>query len=183
MEKKELLIRRAKNQEDWKKVEGLYMTAFPEEERRPFSIIQNRTEEGKSDVWMLEDEDFAGLAITMNGDDIVILDFFAIADEKRGCGYGSIALKELQDMYRDYRFILEIERPDIPSENQEDRIRRKAFYLRNGMKALDIPVNLFGVEMELLANDCEVTFEEYKNVYRSYLGELAEENVKQGIEY
>lgn len=175
-------IRRAKTIKDWLRMHNLYRKAFPANERKPFAMIIRKTISGQWDSWVLTDSQnqFLGLATTVNWKDIVLLDYFAIAEEKRNSGYGSEALKKLQECYHNKKFILEIERADQPSDNSEERVRRKAFYLRNGMEALGILVCLFGVEMELLAYNCKVSFEEYKGMYVGILGDLAIKNVKQG---
>ena len=174
-------LKRAVTRKDWKQIKKLYMTAFPKCERKPLAIIWYKQCKKTADVWMLEDEgEFIGLAITMNGSDLVLLDYFAIDDSKRGKGYGSKVLKLFQERYADYRFFLEIERTDVEADNIEERKRRKAFYLQNGMTELNVHAVLFGVKMELLGYQCEVSFEEYRNFYISNYGNLAKKNVVKG---
>ena len=85
---------------DWYKIKKLYMRAFPLNERKPFKLIKQKAKGSMSDVWMLdEDGEFLGLAITMNADDLVLLDYFAIHEKKRSVGCGSKALKLLQEKY------------------------------------------------------------------------------------
>ena len=173
-------LKKATTLKDWKKIRKLYMSAFPACERKPLSVIRYKQHKKAADVWVVEDEgEFVGLAITMNGLDLVLLDYFAIDDFKRGKGYGSKALKLLQETYADYRFFLEIERTDVEAENIEERKRRKSFYLQNGMMELKVHAVLFGVEMELLGYQCKVSFEEYRNLYVSNYGNLARKNVIQ----
>ena len=172
-------LKRVTTYKDWKKIKKLYMSAFPSSERKPLSIIRYKQLKKAADVWMIEEKcDFVGFAITMNGTDMVLLDYFAIDDGYRGMGYGSKALKLLQEMYADYRFFLEIERTDVEADNLEERKRRKAFYLQNDMAELNVYAILFGVEMELLGYHCEVSFEEYRNLYISNCGRIAQKNVK-----
>ena len=167
---------------DWKQIKNLYMTAFPACERKPLTVIRYKQHKKVADVWMLEDEgEFIGLAITMNGPDLVLLDYFAIDESKRGNGYGAKALKLLQEIYADYRFFLEIERIDVEADNIEERKRRKSFYLKNGMTELKVYAVLFGVEMELLGYQCKVNFEEYHNLYVSNYGKIAEKNVIKSV--
>lgn len=174
-------VRQVKNKQDWKNLKKLYKTAFPRNERKPLFLIKRMKKKGCADIWVLENNDeFVGLAMTMQTKDTVLLDYFAIETDKRNCGYGKQSLEILQDIYKSYRFILEIERPDIESENQRDRKRRKDFYLSNGMQELDVKIKLFGVEMELLGKNCELSFSEYKNLYIQCLGKKIAANVKQG---
>ncbi len=173
-------LKKATTLKDWKKIRKLYMSAFPSCERKPLSVIRYKQHKKAADVWVVENEgEFVGLAITMNGPDLVLLDYFAIDDFKRGKGYGSKALKLLQETYADYRFFLEIERIDVEADNIEERKRRKSFYLQNGMMELKVHAVLFGVEMELLGYQCKVSFEEYRNLYVSNYGNLARKNVIQ----
>ena len=98
---------------------------------------------------------------------MVLLDYFAIAPESRGQNVGSTALKMLFERYKNKRFILEIENTEIESDNLEERKRRKAFYLKNGMSVMPYKVNLIGVEMEILTRNCDVTYEEYYSIYEN----------------
>lgn len=150
------------------KVEALYLSAFPLSERKPFSVITDLRKAGMVEIISIEDDNgvFLGLAITAFYRDLALLDYFAIADDVRGHGIGSTALQLLKERYADKRFFIEIETTEGESENHEERVRRKAFYERNGMTVLPYVVNLFGVEMEMLSADGkEIRFEEYHQMY------------------
>lgn len=58
--------------------------------------------------------------------------FFAIDQSLRSQGYGSSAIKELIRRYPELQLILDFEEIDEKAENNNQRIRRKQFYLRNG---------------------------------------------------
>nr|MBQ8253220.1 hypothetical protein [Lachnospiraceae bacterium] len=83
----------------------------------------------------------------------------------------------LQEKYSDRRFFLEIESVDKPSSKLPERLRRKKFYLANGMQELGVNVKLFGVDMELLGYNGKVSFEEYRNLYFTAYGNWAAWNV------
>lgn len=171
-------LREIKSRRDWYDIKKLYKEAFPASEKRPFRMIRRKYRTGEADVLAIEkDGEFAGLAITMNGKDMVLLDYFAICSDRRNEGIGAITLKALQDRYSDRRFFLEIENADNPGEGQEERVRRKRFYLANGMKELGVQVSLFGVDMELLGYECRVDFEEYRELYQSVYGKRAAKRV------
>lgn len=163
---------------DWWKIKKLYREAFPANERKPFVMIKKKHATKEADVWILdEDGQFIGIAITMNVKDRVLLDYFAIDGKKRGNGYGSASLKLLQEYYRGKRFFLEIERVDVEADNLADRKRRKSFYLANQMTELSVNCKVFGVDMELLGYQCEVSFEEYFEVYDSIYGPWASKHI------
>lgn len=109
---------------------------------------------------------------------MVLLDYFAIAEDYRGQGEGSEALMLLQALYSDKKFFLEIEEPDETAENQKERLRRKAFYLRNGMQETGIRIKLFGVPMEILATDSSLNFEQCAKLYRALYGPMYQKVVE-----
>ena len=79
---------------------ALYRTAFPRSERKPFGIILRMAREGRADLWTIRHRGrFAGLAATVNGPDIVLLDYFAVKRSLRGRGVGSAALMQLEKQY------------------------------------------------------------------------------------
>ena len=166
---------------DWCKIYRLYQTAFPANEKKPFSMIRSMCKKGKSDVWYcVENGKFAGLVITINGPDKILLDYLAVAKNRRGQGIGSLILKKMREQYAGKGVFLEIEIVDEAAENYEERKRRKQFYLSNGMTPMNVFVELFGVDMELLGFDCYLSFEEYHDFYRYNYSAWAAEHVKRG---
>lgn len=156
------------------KIKKLYNSAFPKSEKKPFWLICKKQKQGITDIFYLEENNkFCGLAITILFKNIVLLDYFAIAKSSRCKGHGSEALIELQKYYGDKIFILEIESTKITAENQNERIRRKSFYKRNGMTETGIGINLFGVEMEVLSNGTDLTYDEYFEIHKNYMGNKA----------
>ena len=151
------------------KIENLYLSSFPKNERKPFPLILEKCNQGLMEILTIESDDcdFLGLAITIIYNDMVLLDYFAISPESRGKNVGSTALKMLFKMYKSKRFILEIENTEIECKNSEERKRRKAFYLKNGMTQMPFKVNLLGVQMEILTHNAKVTFEEYYSIYKN----------------
>ena len=157
----------------------LYDSAFPEEEKKPMRLMLEKRRAGYFEILAIVDEGdaFAGLAITVKCGGLVLLDYFAIAPELRGGGIGSLALKLLREKYPDRRLILEIESTLCPSDNPEQRNRRKRFYLTNGMRPMPYRVYLFGVEMELMTFGGEVSFDEYHSLFVEVYGNSAAKRV------
>lgn len=144
-------------------------------------MIRTMYKKRKSDVWYCEDTGkFAGLVITINGPDKVLLDYLAVAKKRRGQGIGSGILQKMREQYAGKGVFLEIELVDKSAENYEERRRRKQFYLTNGMTPMNVFVELFGVDMELLGFDCYLDFEEYHDFYRDNYNAWAAEHVKRG---
>ena len=153
-------------------IQTLYLEAFPKEERKPFSLLLQTREKGQSEILAIENEqnDFLGLAITAKHKDMVLLDYFAISSRQRSNGIGSKAFQNIKHRYADKRFFLEIERTDIAADNQMQRQKRKNFYIKNGMQNVPFMVNLLGVEMEILAHNCQLKYEDYFNLYHTLFG-------------
>ena len=162
-----MILRNTIDPQDLNEIHELYLTAFPQNERKPFPIILQKCKENSMEILKIEDDDgsFIGLVIMILYKDLAILDYFAIDTPKRNKGFGSQVLSMLNRRYSDRRMILEIEDPDAPSDNTSERIRRKAFYLRNHMTLMPFKVNLFTVEMLILTNGKDVTFEEYHDIF------------------
>ncbi len=163
----------------WINIYRLYQEAFPTSEKKPFSMIRSMRKKGKSDIWYCEEDGrFAGLVITINGPDKVLLDYLAVAKRRRGQGAGSKILQKMREQYAGKGVFLEIEVVTESADNFEERKRRKQFYLSNGMTEMNVFVKLFGVDMELLGFDCFLTFEEYHDFYRDNYNEWAAAHVE-----
>ena len=162
-------------------VYALYMDAFPEIERKPIPLIEEKVAEGTSEVFsIMEEDEFVGFAIFVVGEDKVLLDFFAIHPDKRCGGYGSKVFPLFFAQYPGKIFILEIEDPNATDVDEKElaiRGRRKAFYLRQGMISMPFLIDLFGVEMEVLTNGYQVDFPEYHGLIRGVYGPIIDEKI------
>ena len=175
-----MILRETYASYDLERIENLYLRAFPLDERKPFPVILEKCREGSMQILKAEDEnhDFLGLVIMILHNDLAILDYLAMDESCRNKGYGSQILSLLNERYADYRMILEIENPDVPSDNTAERIRRKGFYLRNGMIMMPFEVDLFGVEMLILTNGEHVTFDEYHSIFVDVFSPLISEKIR-----
>lgn len=159
-------IRQADRRER-KLMKRLYLRAFPKAERKPFGMICRMAAKGLMETLVIVDRGYmVGLAITARYKDLVLLDYFAVSEAFRGQNYGSRALELLKKRYEGERFILEIEIPEEKASNHQQRVRRKNFYLKGGMKETGIQVLLCGVPMELLTDGSAVSYEEYHDIYK-----------------
>lgn len=162
---------------DWLRIRLLYRRAFPRYERKPFAIIRRMHKEGRTDIWLAErDGRFAGLAATINGGDTILLDYFAVAKGLRGQGVGSAFLQTLLAQYAGKGLFVEIEAADRDDPTAE-KLRRKQFYLRNGLEDMHVVAILFGVRMELLGRNCHLDFDGYQDFYRTHYNPWAAEHV------
>ena len=159
---------------------ALYRAAFPREERKPFSVILRMAKRGRADLWTIRhDGRFAGLAATVNGQENILLDYFAVREVLRGRGVGSAALKCLKGHYAHKGFFVEIESTFGPSENPQERQKRKGFYVNCGLIPMDTEADVFGVRMELLGVRCHLDFEQYRNFYRDDYSPWAADHIRE----
>lgn len=163
----------------WADIYKLYEKAFPASEKKPFSMIVKMYRKGTSDVWRFtRNGKFAGLIITINGSDHVLLDYLAVEEKQRGIGIGTEILRQMRQQYPGKGVFLEIESVYEDCSNREERIRRKHFYEKSGMKSMDVFVWLFGVKMELMGFDCRLTYEDYHTFYRDNYNRWAADHIQ-----
>ena len=157
-----------------KQIKRLYETAFPKEERAPLFFLYYKTKKENYNFYAIVDEDdFAGLIYTMEDAGMVYVFFFAIADEKRGKGYGSKVLAMMKDKYPGHTITLMIEdMQEKDADNYEQRIRRLNFYERNGFTQLHIHIKEADVRYELLGTQKGVTQKGFLQLMKNYLGGL-----------
>lgn len=148
----------------------VYYDSFPKSEQKPMRFLLRSGKKKKLDLFLLrEDGENLGLTVTVPYRDLVLVYYLAVDPDKRGRGIGSQVMALWQAQYPGKRIFLEIERPEDGAENQAQRLRRKAFYLRNGLKETGLTVSVFGVPMEVLSLNGPLTFREYHSVYRHIL--------------
>ena len=163
----------------WAEVYVLYQKAFPKSEKKPFSMILSMYRKGKTHVWRFErNGSFAGIIITINGGDTILLDYLAVAETRRGTGIGSEILKLMREEYAGKNVFLEIESVYEDCDNKAERLRRKHFYEKCGMESMDVFVWLFGVKMDLMSFGCKLTYEEYHAFYRDNYNQWAADHIQ-----
>ena len=93
--------------------------------------------------------------------------YFAVKEELRGKGYGQGILTALLDRYRNEKpFIIDIESPlQADAPNPEQRQRRHAFYVRNGMKDTPTSRTFENVTFTIMTNSDEpFTQQDYDDI-------------------
>ncbi len=154
-------------------IQKIYQYSFPKVERKPFEMILQKHEEGMADILGLKDGAvLCGMAATMRFEDKVLLDYLAVDRDMRGRGYGTIALKRLQEMFRDKQIILEIETVKEETPQIEMRRARKHFYLKNGLKEAGIYADVYSAKYEILSFSGEVDYEAYSAIYKGVYGDF-----------
>lgn len=134
---------------------------FPEAEIKPLSLLLSLYDRGLNRSLVLSDGTqslaYAILEKPLFGD-VWLLDYLAVDGEARGRGIGSEVLSRLPAAVPEATAILaEIERIDAAEdeESRETRIRRKRFYLRNGLDETGVYTRADGgLDYEILSLPC-----------------------------
>lgn len=149
-------------------IKRLYIDSFPQNERRNFDSLMTMGD-GKSEIIALYDGDiFCGFVSLLNGNVISHIIYFAIEEELRGNGYGSESLKAIHEYQSGRRVIVDIERETETAPNNEQRRRRKQFYLRNGYEETEIKYNWRNEDYEILSFGGNVTEEEFDAFWEEF---------------
>ena len=113
----------------------LYESAFPDEERIPWDDLLRLVREMPLEfAEYREDVELLGLTIVYPRPSFNWFWYFAVREELRGRGIGQRILTRLIARYGNSANILDMESPDQPCDNVEQRRRRHGFYLRNGFR-------------------------------------------------
>lgn len=157
---------------------------FPKSELKSLSMIQSFMEKGIYTIYGLyDDEELLAYAMFMNNKEsgFQLLDYFACNRKYRSKGYGSKLLQMLkQEDKISQGYIIEVETVRTAQNEEEklQRIRRIAFYEKNGLRKVSIRSTVYGVEFDILylplrwdGEDAQL-YEELKALYLQMFGEV-----------
>ncbi len=157
--------------EDVERIKKLYCTAFPDDERAPMFMLLRRSGRKGVDFWSLyADGEWFGFAYAITEDDLTYLFYLAVSEEKRGRGLGSKALSVLKMKYYGNRFFLALEQLDETAENYPERLKRRQFYINNGLAPLDRTIKEGNVIYDVMGTGGNVGPHEYIRMMKNYLG-------------
>lgn len=156
-----------------KNIRRLYNDAFPKNERVPFFLLKYMATKEKADLYGIYDNtEFIGLLYNVYYKDTVFVFYLAIDSKIRSKGYGSAIIDEIKLRSKNRRIILNIEEVDENSNDFEQQMRRKSFYIKNGFKESSIKTREKNVVYEMLYYGENVTYEEYSKLMQNYLGKF-----------
>ncbi len=139
--------------------------AFPPSERMSMEEIFAFASETDTDVLgIYDDTKPVGFVVVMKNDRCGYIYFYAIDTRVRSKGYGSAALKKLNEKYDKIQLVLDFEAIDENAENYDQRLRRRRFYLRNGFRETGRYTVLRGERFEVVCNGGELNEEGLKDL-------------------
>ncbi|MCM1542500.1 MAG: GNAT family N-acetyltransferase [Blautia sp.] len=148
------LIKITSDFKEKEKLLALNDEAFPKEERIPSDRFFELLRGLGCDAWAFYDGVFVGFAVLLSDADLQMayLCYFAIDGGYRSRGYGSMALARLAEVYDRYQIALDMERMDESAGNYDQRLRRLAFYERNGFWRANVGFRYFKMDLEIMCS-------------------------------
>lgn len=157
----------------------LYEEAFPPEERPPYRMLLSFERAKFYEIY--DGNLFVGLADIVEKEDDTYLFFLAVEERLQNKGYGSKILQALQKRYRNIYLLAE--ELDRSYANYEERLRRFAFYERNGFQSKHERVKDYGVWYEILYQEKEINASDFFETMRYLLGDALFERYYQNEEH
>lgn len=147
----------------------LYETAFPAGEQIPYDELTPLLDLMDIDYTAYYDgKMLVGLTMVLCLPRYYWGWYFAVREELRGQGYGQAILTTMLNKYRDGQrpYILDIESPlQADAPNPEQRQRRHAFYLRNGLRDTGTCRSYNGITFTILSSSNEpFTQQDYDDI-------------------
>lgn len=162
------LIRLNVDSKDRKYFERINDEAFPLSERMNFDEIFDFASDTDTDVLGIytDDGNPVGFAVILKNEECGYVYFIAIDSHIRSKGYGGAAIQKMMEVYSKLQLVLDFEVIDENAENNEQRIRRKNFYLRNGFHETGNYTMLGDDRFEVVCNGGELRKAALKDLLR-----------------
>lgn len=152
----------------WDQVNALAKEAFPPEEYlAPSALVEMAKADNFDFLALTEDNDFVGFMVVQTYKNLAYLFFLAIDSACRSKGYGTRAIETLKAAYPNKKQVVDFEMPDERSENNQQRVKRRAFYLRNGYKETGLFLSYLGVDYEVFCMDDDFEPETFRAMMKT----------------
>ncbi len=144
----------SRSSDDIPLLEKLNNEAFPDNERVPIPVMFSFSEKNGMDILgIYVNGEFSGFFIIRKLEKCAYIAYFAVCPEKRSKGIGGCALKMLSKYYSGCQIVVDFEAPDENSGNNAQRLRRRAFYYRNGFFPTGYYQYYMDTEFEIACSD------------------------------
>lgn len=154
---------------EYKEIKSLLARAFPKEEQYPLWLLRFWALRSDVDFTAYYDgKIFCGVSYTVRNAEAVFVLYLAVNDRLRSKGYGGMILNEIKERNPDKTILLNVEPADETAENREQRIRRIAFYRKNGFYETGCRIADKKSEYEILSTSQEFLKESYRDLLRIF---------------
>lgn len=156
--------------DNFAKVIQLYKKAFTTVRHIPAWILRFNMRKGKNGFNALYiDNTWIGLIYSTEYNGVVLIHFLAISAALRSGGYGSKVMDSMKRMHAGKRIVLNIELLDKQEKNYSQRVKRKAFYEKNGFISSGYIVKDTSEALEMLIVGGSIRKEEIEAIYEDLL--------------
>lgn len=151
----------------WQQINSLAKEAFPPEEYlAPDKLVEMSMTDLLDFLALTDDDAFIGFMVVQTHENLSYLFFLAIDPSLRAKGYGSRAIEVLRLLYPDKKQVVDFEMQDETASNNEQRIKRRRFYLKNGYKETGLFLSYLGVNYEVFCMDSDFEAQEFKDMMK-----------------
>lgn len=163
-----------KSNPDYEEIASLMKRAFPKEELFPLCLLRLFSYEKKCNFTAYFPDDnfvgkFVGLSYTVESNETLFVVYLAVHDSIQSQGYGSKILENLKQKYKNKSVTLFIETMDTTAEkadNYAQRVKRLAFYEKNGFTHLGISAGGKEPFVDILSTDSEFSLAQCKKLMK-----------------
>ncbi len=178
---KNLIVKQLENYEITEVYNNHMVNDFPKQELKPLNSMLVLQEKGQYEGLGIYEEDILcayGMFLIEKNRNVILMDYFAVCNDKRQMGYGSSALKAIGAFYHTYNgILLECESIFAAASFEEgiNRNKRMDFYKKNGCIPTTAKSHVYGVDfslyyLPLMKTSIDVKCE-LEHLYRMMLGE------------
>ncbi len=153
----------------WQQINSLAKEAFPPEEYlAPDKLVEMSTASSFDFLALTDGDKFIGFMVVQIYKELAYLFFLAIEPSCRAKGYGSRAIETLRALYPGKKQVVDFEMQDETAPNNEQRIKRRQFYLKNGYKETGLFLSYLGVDYEVFCMDSNFEPQEFKEMMKEF---------------
>ena len=162
----ELIIKPLAQVPDKQALQQLYHSAFPKEEQMPWWLLRLISLRRDMGVYgFYADAQLRGLTVSVATEEVLFILFLAVSEDCRGQGWGSAILKKLKEDYPGRTIVLNVELLDPEAENYDQRLRRMAFYKKNGFFDTGFDIDEVGGTFRVLGTAPKLDVAAYLRVF------------------
>lgn len=165
---------------EYSKIKHLMKNSFPKSEQLPLWLLRLLARRKCIDFLAYYDNGaFCGISYTVHSESMVFVLYLAISEELRSKGYGSLILAHIKDSFKGKPISLNIEPLDHKAENYIQRMKRFAFYQKNGFSDTYYMLEVHNERYQILSTSTEFKIEEYTAVLRKLSFGIPVSTIKQ----
>ena len=147
--------------------------AFPPEEHIDIDYLFNGLKRLNQEILGIYcDGAFAGFFAMLVHGKCAYISYFAVRPDLRSRGIGGAALSRLREHYAGFQIVVDFEAPDDGAPNNAMRVRRRAFYLRNGFYATGYYQYYMDTEFEITCSQPDYDRAGYERLERALHAEV-----------